>query len=76
MLYNVNMQRIEIKFLTVREVCKLLNVSKFTVYNLIEKGELKAVRLPGKWLIREDSVYELIRRRKYEPTKKATSNPE
>ena len=33
------------EFLTVRDVSKLLNISVRTAYNLIEKGQLKAVNL-------------------------------
>ena len=44
------------RFLTVAEVADLLRVSSMTVYRLIKKGELPAVRIGRSYRLREDDV--------------------
>lgn len=45
-----------IRFLTVPEVMKVLRVSNMTVYGLIERGELAAVRVGRAYRIYENSL--------------------
>jgi excisionase family DNA binding protein len=44
------------RFLTVNEVAELLRLSDMTVYRLIKKGELPAVRIGRSYRLREDDV--------------------
>lgn len=44
------------RFLTVNEVADLLRLSDMTVYRLIKKGELPAVRIGRSYRLREDDV--------------------
>ena len=43
-------------YLTVNEVADLLRLSPMTVYRLINKGELPAVRIGKSFRLREDDV--------------------
>ena len=44
------------RFLTVSEVAELLRISDMTVYRLIKRGELAAVRIGKSYRLREDDV--------------------
>ena len=44
------------KYFTVREVAEILKVTERTIYNLIESGELKAVKVGDLWRIPESSL--------------------
>jgi excisionase family DNA binding protein len=44
------------RFLTVNEVAELLRLSDMTVYRLIKKGDLPAVRIGRSYRLREDDV--------------------
>ncbi|MDP4103366.1 MAG: helix-turn-helix domain-containing protein [Bacillota bacterium] len=43
----------EAKFYTAEEVARMFQISKFTVYNLIKRGELKAFKIGNKIRIEE-----------------------
>lgn len=43
----------EAKFYTVEEVARMFQISKYTVYNLIKRGELKAFKIGNKIRIEE-----------------------
>jgi excisionase family DNA binding protein len=47
---------LDVRFLTVGEVSRLMRVSKMTVYRLIKAGELPAVRVGRSYRIREEDV--------------------
>lgn len=47
-------------FLTVSQVAQSLQVSTMTVYRLIKRGELEAVRVGGNYRIKPDSFYKYI----------------
>jgi len=47
-------------FLSVSEFAKLANVSKMSVYRLIDSGELRAVKIRSQWRINRSSAYELL----------------
>jgi len=49
------------EFLSVKEVCEILGVSKYVVYKLLEQGELRGYRLPHKWLITRESFESFMR---------------
>ena len=51
------------RFLTVSEVADLLRLSPMTVYRLINKGELPAVRIGKSFRLREDDVDRYIAER-------------
>lgn len=42
------------------EVCKLLRISRSTLYLLVNKKEIKAIKLRGKTLFRVNDVYNYI----------------
>ena len=44
------------KFLTVEEACYELHLGKSTLYKLIHAGDIPAVKLGAKWLIRESDL--------------------
>lgn len=39
------------RFYDVREVARMLKMSRMTVYRAIGSGELRAVRIRGRWLV-------------------------
>lgn len=43
----------EAKFYTAEEVARMFQISKYTVYNLIKRGELKAFKIGNKIRIEE-----------------------
>jgi excisionase family DNA binding protein len=44
------------RLLTVAEVANLMRVSRMTVYRLIRRGQLKAVRVGRNYRVREDDL--------------------
>lgn len=56
-------------YLKTRQVCEILSISRWTVAELIRKGELKAIKGPAQsshLKIDEDSVTEYIERHRVE----------
>lgn len=49
-----------IKFYTLEEVSEFLNVSVRTLYTYIKTGRLKATKIGGKWIVKEQSLQDLI----------------
>lgn len=47
---------------SVRETAKLIAVSERSVYNLLERGELKSIRIGGRRLVRRDELDSFINR--------------
>jgi excisionase family DNA binding protein len=43
-------------FYTVEEVCAILKVHENTVYNWIDSGKLKAIKIGGLWRIPAESL--------------------
>lgn len=58
-LYNPAIAQKE--FLTVEEVCQLINASRWTIYRLIEKGELKAGKLGRSTRIPQAAINDLFK---------------
>lgn len=52
--------KIEKSFYTVREVAEMLHRTPRSIYNMIERGELDAVKLGG-LKIKDDSLNELLK---------------
>ena len=48
--------------LTVMETAEKLKVGKSTVYNILQSGELPAVRIRSAWRIREQDLEDYIER--------------
>ena len=48
------------KFLTVREACEHLRISRATFYKLVKQGQLTLVKVGGKSLIPEEALYKLL----------------
>jgi excisionase family DNA binding protein len=44
------------RLLTVAEVASLMRVSRMTVYRLIRRGQLKAIRVGRNYRVREDDL--------------------
>lgn len=49
------------EFLTVEEACQLINASRWTIYRLIDKGELKAGKLGRSTRIPRTAINELFK---------------
>jgi excisionase family DNA binding protein len=49
------------EFLTVDEACQLINASRWTIYRLIDKGELKAGKLGRSTRIPRTAINELFK---------------
>lgn len=47
-------------FLTVKETCELLRVSKANLYNIINRGDLRTIKLGGKRLIARKEIDRLV----------------
>jgi excisionase family DNA binding protein len=58
-LYNPAISQKE--FLTVDEACQLINASRWTIYRLIDKGELKAGKLGRSTRIPRTAINELFK---------------
>jgi len=52
-------RRRPLRFLSTREVADIMQVSTFTVYRMIKRGELRAARFGGHWRIPGDVLEEL-----------------
>ena len=48
------------RLLTVAEVASLMRVSRMTVYRLIRRGQLKAIRVGRNYRVREDDLNEYL----------------
>ena len=48
------------RLLTVAEVATLMRVSRMTVYRLIRRGQLKAIRVGRNYRVREDDLSEYL----------------
>lgn len=46
--------------LKIEDLMKMFNVSKPTIYRLIEGGELPAIRIGGAWRFRESDIEEYL----------------
>lgn len=50
----------EDRMMNIREVARFLNVSTKTVYRLLDRGELTAVKVGARWRIHPDAVREYL----------------
>jgi len=48
------------RLLTVAEVATVMRVSRMTVYRLIRRGQLKAIRVGRNYRVREDDLSEYL----------------
>ena len=55
-------KKLAIQFLTVDECAEVLTVSKMTVYRLMEKGDLKGVRIGRQFRIKASDFDEYLKR--------------
>ena len=58
-LYNPTISQKE--FLTIDEACQLINASRWTIYRLIDKGELKAGKVGRNTRIPRTAINELFK---------------
>ena len=56
----------EVRFLTVAEVAAVMRVSKMTVYRLVHKGDLPAVRVGRSFRVSEKAVQDYLRESYFE----------
>jgi excisionase family DNA binding protein len=49
------------EFLTIDEVCQLVSASRWTIYRLIERGELRAGKLGRRTRIPRNAINELLK---------------
>ena len=47
------------KFLLVREVAKTLRISRNTAYKLVQRGQIRAVKIGALWRVPEEAVRDL-----------------
>lgn len=52
---------------TVREVAKMLGLSRSTVYAMLTRGELGSRRYGKRWIIPDEAVQAFLAGREYEP---------
>lgn len=52
------------RYLTVQEVCKVLNITKMTVYGLIKSGELPSYRIGRAYKISPSDLEKFIKSKK------------
>jgi excisionase family DNA binding protein len=64
------------KLLTVKEACDRLRISRATLYNLVNRGELAFVKIGGKSLISEEGIDRLIAQSTRTPPKRSASAEE
>lgn len=65
----------KIKFLSVIEAAKFLNITRDGIYKLIYRGSLPAYRLSSQWtVIKREDIEKMIDARPYERKPRATSN--
>jgi len=50
------------KLLSIEEACQMLGISRRTIYRLIDKGELKPVKIGGRTKFIESEILEMIER--------------
>jgi excisionase family DNA binding protein len=48
------------RLMTVAEVANVIRVSRMTVYRLIRRGQLKAIRVGRNYRVREDDLSEYL----------------
>ena len=48
------------KMLSIKETAEYLNVSTKTIYNLIERGDLKASKVANVWRIHPEDIEEYL----------------
>lgn len=51
----------EIKVYTIEEVCKILKVTRRTVYTYIKEGKLKAAKIGKYWRVNEADLLEMLK---------------
>jgi len=49
------------QMLTVAEVAEILRVSERTIYNLLEAGDLRGVRVGRSWRMQKEALEEFIK---------------
>ena len=57
------------EFLSIKEVCQLVGISRRTVYRLIEQGDLKKIKVGSRTLVKHTALNRLL-------SKKETGKPE
>ena len=55
-----NNRLMECSLLEFNDVCDLLKIGRSTLYNLVNRKEIKAVKLLGRTLFREADVYNFV----------------
>ncbi len=58
------------KLLTVPEVAKYLRVNPFTVYRMVERGDLPGIRVADMWRFEESDIKKWLQEKKVAPSGK------
>ena len=53
--------------MTVKEVAKYLHVVQLTVYRMIDRGDLPAIKVGSRWRIRRQDLEDYLRRSTSQP---------
>jgi len=57
---SLQRRRIRMELLTITEATKMLKLNRTTLYTLIKKGEIPAIRLGSQWRIPKEELEKLI----------------
>lgn len=55
------------ELLSVKEVCEILKLSRWTITKLVESGQLKASRIGGSYRFRKEDIENLIENTTVQP---------
>ena len=55
------------KFITVEEIAEVLKIHRNTVVGLIERGDLKALKIGKVWRIKEEDFNEYLKSAEHKP---------
>jgi len=57
---SLQRRRIRMELLTITEATKMLKLNRTTLYTLIKKGEIPAIRLGSQWRIPKEALEKMI----------------
>jgi excisionase family DNA binding protein len=51
------------RFIPIKEACEIFHCTRFALYKEIARGKIYAVKIANRWLIPEDEIIRLARKR-------------
>jgi excisionase family DNA binding protein len=52
-----------LKFYSIKEACEIFHCTRFALYKEIARGKIHAVKIANRWLIPEDEIIRLAKRK-------------